>query len=116
VAETAHVGLISPFPAPATNEKVKRMDLSGLDVLWLDRSDVTDEAIGHLATARCMSRLYVRGTRITEAGVKRLQQALPDCEIKWSPPTGEGFSKGDDGKWRLDDDTKHDKGPARQPQ
>jgi len=81
LAEYADTGLTSPVGGPATDERIRQLNLRGLYALWLNRSDVTDEALGRLAAAPCLYRLNLRSTRTTGEGVKKLQQALPECQI-----------------------------------
>ena len=42
-----NVGLTSPAPGPATDEKVRQLNHNGLRHLWLNRSDVTDGPSGN---------------------------------------------------------------------
>ena len=81
LAEYADTGLTSPVGGPATDDNIRQLNLDGLYALWLSRSDVTDDALGPLATAPCLYRLNLRSTRTTDEGVKKLQQALPGCQI-----------------------------------
>jgi hypothetical protein len=101
LAEVAHQGLTSPANAPATDEEVGRLDLGGLSKLWLTRSDITDDALRHLAAAPKLTRLYLRSTRITDDGLRHLQQGPPLAVLDLSYTT-----VGDEGIWHL-------VGPAR---
>ncbi|HBO44771.1 MAG TPA: hypothetical protein DD670_12745 [Planctomycetaceae bacterium] len=74
--------LASLDDGPATDERIEKLNLDNLRSLWLSRSDVTDTALERLATARLLSRLCLRGTPVTDEGVRRLQHALPDCRIE----------------------------------
>jgi hypothetical protein len=57
--------------------------LRGLEELTLGGlGKVTDAAVEHLIRLKGLKRLQVNGTRITDAGFKRLRQALPTTEIK----------------------------------
>jgi len=49
--------------------------------LNISRTHVSDRMVDSLASCRKLDRLNIEITRITPAGVKRLQRALPNCEI-----------------------------------
>lgn len=62
-------------------------------VLRLHNTDATDDALVylvgltnivelHLAKLHHLRGLTLTGTKVTDAGVKSLQQALPDCKIE----------------------------------
>ena len=57
--------------------------LTNLRELYLggERSTITDAGIGHLMGLAKLTRLWLNGTQVTDAGVVALQQALPECEI-----------------------------------
>ena len=61
--------------------------LTRLQWLTLNDTAVTDSALEHLKGLSRLRWLDLRGTRVTERGVKRLEQALPDCGVTWEPPT-----------------------------
>jgi hypothetical protein len=42
---------------------------------------VTDVGLKEMATLKNMSFLSLLSTKVTDAGVKQLQQALPKCKI-----------------------------------
>ena len=42
---------------------------------------ITDAGLQHLIGLNGLQLLTFQGTRVTEAGVKKLQQALPNCKI-----------------------------------
>jgi hypothetical protein len=42
---------------------------------------VTDTGLEHLRGLTQLQLLYLGGTQITDEGVKKLQEALPNCEI-----------------------------------
>jgi hypothetical protein len=50
----------------------------------MGRTQITDAALVHLKGLTNLKGLYIRYTRITDEGVKNLQEALPNCEI--NPP------------------------------
>lgn len=45
--------------------------------------DVTDNGLVHLASIQSLKKLGLWGTGVTQAGVEKLQGALPDCAIGW---------------------------------
>ena len=52
-----------------------------LKQLFLDRTSVTDAGLNVIKDLPGLRHLGLRGTRVTEDGVKKLQRALPNCEI-----------------------------------
>jgi len=64
--------------------------LKGADQLHhlrLTGTQVTDAGLAHLESLRGLQLLELDSTKVTEEGVKKLQQALPKCQIDWKPPT-----------------------------
>jgi hypothetical protein len=58
--------------------------LAKLKRLYLNGTSVTDAGLRHLEGARQLERLDLNnGTKVKAEGVKRLQQALPNCSIEW---------------------------------
>ena len=49
--------------------------------LDLTNAQVTDAAINDLTTLTGLKRVVLRGTQVTDFGMRKLQQALPKCEI-----------------------------------
>jgi hypothetical protein len=82
--------------------QIESLNLGGADITdaglagqWSDRiatlfllncAKVTDTGLGHLAGSR-LTRLDVAGTKVSEAGVKKLATALPACKITWDGGT-----------------------------
>jgi hypothetical protein len=50
--------------------------------LWLGGTNVTDAGLVHLAKLTRLRWLSLVATPVTDQGVKRLRQALPNCEIE----------------------------------
>ena len=46
---------------------------------------MTDAGLEHLQRMKQLIEIYLGGTRVTAAGVKKLQQALPNCRIDFWP-------------------------------
>ena len=55
--------------------------LPDVEVLNLTGTPVGDEGLGHVHGLTGLKRIYAAHTPITEQGVQKLEQALPDCEI-----------------------------------
>jgi hypothetical protein len=55
--------------------------LTGLQRLELIGAKITDDGLLHLKALPNLKSLLLRRTAVTNAGVKKLQQALPKCEI-----------------------------------
>jgi hypothetical protein len=43
---------------------------------------VTDVVLKELAGLKQLQLLFLRGTQVTDAGLKELKQALPKCDIR----------------------------------
>jgi hypothetical protein len=50
--------------------------------LSLSNSQVTNDGLRELAGLKNLAALDLRGTRVTDAGVAWVRQALPACEIR----------------------------------
>ncbi len=57
--------------------------LTNLKGLSLDSTQVTDTGLKHLKGLSHLEELSVLNTQVTPEGVKKLQQALPNCEIRY---------------------------------
>ena len=72
------------LPSSTTDEQLaeKLKGLSNLKELDLFYSTkITDEGLVHLKGLTKLEGLWLYDTKITDAGVKSLQEALPDCDI-----------------------------------
>lgn len=61
--------------------------LTELEELNLSKTRVSDDGLEHIKGLTRLQKLNLNGTRVTHEGVKRLQHALPNCEITWKPLT-----------------------------
>ena len=67
---------------PVTNVGLKHLaGLTTLEHLNLARTQVTDAGLEHLTGLTNLTYLDLSGPRVTPEGVKKLQEALPHCEI-----------------------------------
>jgi len=55
--------------------------LTSLERLSITFSYITDAGLEHLSGLANLEYLSIVGTDVTDEGVKKLQQALPNCEI-----------------------------------
>jgi hypothetical protein len=60
--------------------------LTQLEILDLDGTRVTDAGLEHLSRMTQLKALTLWGAKVSSPGVKKLQTALPNCEIYWKPP------------------------------
>ena len=51
-------------------------------MLGLGRTKITDAGLEYLQRLTKLHELYLWDTKVTDQGVKKLQQALPNCEIE----------------------------------
>jgi hypothetical protein len=51
--------------------------------LSLDQTLISDQAAKHLSQLRNLRTLKLQRTRVTAEGARRVQEALPDCDIEW---------------------------------
>ena len=63
-------------------EKLK--SLTSVIELSLRTTVITDAGLVHLEGMKTLRKLNLDGALVSEEGVKRLQQALPNCKIRWS--------------------------------
>jgi hypothetical protein len=59
--------------------------LPSLEELWIEKSDKVTDAIKRLTHLKLLS-LY--NTKVSSAGVRELERALPNCQIAWPPKAG----------------------------
>ena len=55
--------------------------LTKLQTLGLDLTQVTDAGLVHLKGLTNLRNLALQRTQVTDSGVKKLQKALPNCDI-----------------------------------
>jgi len=57
-------------------------ELQSLEYLDLSSTSVSDEGIGDIMQLADLKRIDLSSTRITRNGIRRLQEALPGCDVK----------------------------------
>ena len=71
-----------------TDAGLKHLEwLAQLSGLSLQHTKVTDAGLEYLKGLAQLEVLFLVGTKVTAEGVKKLQRALPNCKIGWTPPT-----------------------------
>jgi hypothetical protein len=69
-------------PTPVYDDGVDQITgVSHLQGLYLDGTKITDSQLEHLERLGQLQTLWLDRTQVTDEGVKKLQQALPNCEI-----------------------------------
>lgn len=72
---------------PITDQGVGQLvNLADLNTLSLSGTKITDEGLVHLEKLTKLKQLWLRSTAITDAGYRKLQAALPQCEIQADVP------------------------------
>ena len=61
--------------------------LTDCSQLSLHNTPVGDDGMEHLRGLKNLHVLWLHHTHVTETGFKRLQAALPECQIHWRPST-----------------------------
>ena len=54
--------------------------LTKLELLNLNRTEITDAGLSHLKKLTNLQTLFLKDTKVTDAGIPELQEALPNCE------------------------------------
>jgi hypothetical protein len=52
-----------------------------LQWLYLDDTGITDAGLKHLVGLTRLQELDLHGTHVTDEGIAKLQEALPNCQI-----------------------------------
>ena len=66
-----------------TEKTIRRLEtFPVLSDLWLDNChNITDDAVDDLAQLQSLERIRIPSTSITDQGIAKLSEALPNCEI-----------------------------------
>ncbi len=79
--------MCATIPNPASQTwRLRIAELSNLEELNVGDSGLTDAAVEPLSGFTKLKKLVVKNTKVTAAGVAKLQQALPKCKIVWDDP------------------------------
>ncbi|MFZ1936591.1 MAG: hypothetical protein WCB27_08205 [Thermoguttaceae bacterium] len=66
-----------------TDDDLEQIEgLTQLKVLFLGHTHITDAGLVHVRGMRELGFLWLIGTHVTDDGVKKLQMALPNCDIE----------------------------------
>ena len=74
----------TPITDAGIAELTRHQNLASLS---LSGTKITDAGLEHLAKLPKLKELWLRNTAITDAGYKKLQAALPNCEIQADVPS-----------------------------
>jgi hypothetical protein len=73
-------------PAEVDNVTLQSVGrIKTLVYLRIDNANIDDAGLESLRGLRDLCGLCLVGTKVTEVGIRRMQAALPDCHIEWSP-------------------------------
>jgi Leucine-rich repeat (LRR) protein len=104
LAKMTNLKALSLSSTAITNAGLAHLEgMSGLEELWLGNTQVTDDGLVHLEGLANLERLFLdqqlmvpgpgqlvlverTESQITDKGVKKLRQALPNCHIEHQPP------------------------------
>ncbi|MEC8934783.1 MAG: hypothetical protein VX958_04910 [Planctomycetota bacterium] len=56
-------------------------DIQGIQIVDLSSTNVTDADLAHLKELHRLRQLILDETKITPAGLKQFQQAVPNCKV-----------------------------------
>lgn len=74
-------------------------ELGSLVALSLNGTQITDEGLTYLSGLGSLRGLDVQNTRVTESGVRRLKEALPECNIAMGSTSKKRGEIGKRGIW-----------------
>jgi Leucine-rich repeat (LRR) protein len=77
----AEIGLLHALNRAEAKSGKRPKNVNEIRVLNLHKCNVTDVSLTKLAALKSLQTLDIRETRVSDAGVKELRAALPDCEI-----------------------------------
>ena len=60
-----------------------KADLEKVTKLYLTGTKITDAGLKELAKCKQLRELYPRFSKVTKAGIAQLQKALPKCKVDW---------------------------------
>jgi hypothetical protein len=82
VTEMATLKWLSLQGTEVTDDGLTRLKgMTNLEGLVLHDTQITDDSLAHLEGMTKLEILWLGGTQVTDEGVRKLQQALPNCDI-----------------------------------
>jgi hypothetical protein len=83
LAKLPKLQAVSLADTKITDAALKQLGgLADLDYLMIDYTRVTDAGLEYLRGLKQLQHLDLKGTQVTEDGIRKLQNALPKCEIR----------------------------------
>ena len=83
LTKAKHLEVLDLCACPITDDGLRHVrNLTQLRKVNLGGSKVTDKSIQLLANWKKLKYLAVGGSQITREGIRKLQAALPDCEVE----------------------------------
>jgi hypothetical protein len=75
--------ILVPPDSGVSNESFAGLGrLPGLEAILLDSADIDDDGLDQFKALPHLKLLVLHRTKVTDAGVKKLQQALPNCKVE----------------------------------
>ena len=62
---------------------------ANLDTLWLTNAEISNRSARHLAELTNVKRMYLSGTKLSQASIGELRKTLPKCKITFEQPKSE---------------------------
>lgn len=85
-----HLEVLELGGTPVTDAGLEHLEgLTQLRQLLLNYTNVTDDGLVHIEPLKRLEMLTLISTNVTEQGVRKIQQALPTCNIAWMPKSGD---------------------------
>jgi hypothetical protein len=81
IADSSSIELLILSHTRVQGPALAQLDSVPIKWLMLDGTDIDDGCVASLQRIESLVFLDVTGTRITDAGMSRLQASLPDCQI-----------------------------------
>jgi hypothetical protein len=85
--------IVCGVPGFSDSDMVYFESFPGLtEMAFIGGDGITDAGLAHLMGLSKLQNLNLSGTKVTVEGVRKLQQAIPRCQIDWDDPTAERLS------------------------
>ncbi len=80
----SHLDWLNLYNTPITDEGLVHLRcLTKLRGLYLNDTNITDAGLPHLESLDNLDTLSLENTRVTFEGLRKLQRALPNCDIDY---------------------------------